>query len=55
MIKKPVKETIHSKEDIWDNVMRIKSAQVAEELLEISIEVGETVRAIDKRSNTKPR
>lgn len=26
------------KEDIWDNLMRIKSAQVAEELLEISLE-----------------
>lgn len=26
------------KEDIWDNLMRIKSAQVAEELLEISVE-----------------
>lgn len=25
------------KEDVWDNLMRIKSAQVAEELLELSL------------------
>lgn len=34
------------KEDIWDNLMRIKSAQVAEELLEISVEETKKERSI---------
>ena len=32
------------KEDVWDNLMRIKSASVAEELLELSLGIAENKR-----------
>ena len=32
------------KEDVWDNLMRIKSASVAEELLELSLRISENKR-----------
>ena len=32
------------KEDVWDNLMRIKSASVAEELLELSLGITENKR-----------